>query len=454
MLGVSGNAGNSIVDVTHSRMAPASADVSMTSSRMALPGIAGAIKRAYSSTDLLQTFYRPECRRTSEPESVMQWPAGVSATDAEAGCATDVGLRQNPAALFDQIDACIAALRQHSQQGLQCRLWRDGISLAVCVVLMGLMGRALGQRNDTEHDDFSALNHLTDNVYLDASTIVLEWCKSLVTSSLSYPTLRRHHLVDERIRRMSACTLLLDAALALPPAAGRARGCRYQVVRYAEKARSAATVFTLFNTALPLLRGGLWALEQLGQGSTFACWRGLARLAQSGSDSLRAMCSGLGTIARDRLFHLELEQLQSRLNQCRSQCQNVADNLTEHVTDLPLHTNLGWLLSACSTPLLSRIAAQMSASSPLLAALSSRTIDSPQEWCRLLEEHQIPVFLADHNYLHCQEPEDAWGRRGAAATGYRWSAATMLRLPYRLTLELQHQLSRPVEALLKRAGTP
>jgi len=104
------------------------------------------------------------------------------------------------------------------------------------------------------------------------------------------------------------------------------------------------------------------------------------------------------------------------------------------------------LFSVCSTPLLSHIAA----SPPLIAEFKNTRITSPEALRKFLTHNQIAFVVAkDDKFLHNEAPENQWGER-LVKGAYQCTLSELLRAPYRLTLETQHQMSRPSESIVRR----
>lgn len=390
---------------------------------------AKAFLRAYGTTGPLQTFYAPEFRRAGVALKSSPHPAAEN-SEAEL----DV--------VFRHLDTFLDELKQTGDKGLTFRLWRDGISLATSVALLATMVSALTSQEEPGTGDFSAANNPVGSPAADWGLVLFEWSKALVTTSLSYPTLKRHHLVDEFVKRLTAGTALLSACLEdqseTSPLkhASQWETVKRSALQCAEKGRDVSTLFTLLNSALPVARGLLWSTEMMGGGATPASWRGLLRLVQSGSDSLRSVFSTIGTVSRNKLFGIELNQLKAALPALREQLRNCNP---EQV--LPQLQKMELLFSVCSTPLLSRIAG----SKDLISEFKNTDIASPDALQNFLKSWQIPV--ASHGaFLYGEAPENHWGERLVEGT-YKGTPGMAVRAPYRLTLETQHQMSRPSEGV-------
>ena len=392
-----------------------------------------AFKLACSTTGLGQTFYRPEFDRADSLLTHAQ--ALLDSTDQAMQTGTE-----DLDGVFHKLAAFTEELKQTASHGLRFRLWRDGISLVTSVMLLGSVVSALLSKEQRRDDDFSAANNPFGALAGDVGLVLLEGGKMLVTTSLSYATLKRHHMTDEFIKRMTVSITLLKACLedqrgsASVVASPLQRG----VLQCMEKGRDISTVFTLLNTTLSSVRGVLLGIELMGSSAGPASWRGLLRLVQNASDSLRAVFSTIGTAARTKLFSLELEQCQTALPVLRQQLHigNAA-----HV--LPQLKKMALLFSVCSTPLLTRIAA----SSTLITAFKNTELASLDGVQNFLEQAQIPFVVdGDGQFLHAQAPENRWGER--LVKGVHQSALSqVLRAPYRLALEAQYQMSKPSEAM-------
>jgi hypothetical protein len=399
---------------------------------------AKAFKCAYNTTGLSQNFYRPEFDRAG---SALKHAAPVDETAHQAKEIADPDMD----AVFSNFDAFLDELKQTGNKGLKFRLWRDGISLATSIALLATMASALMSQEERSAGDFSAANNPVGSPAADWGLVLLEWSKALVTTSLSYPTLKRHHLVDEFIKRATASAALLAACLEdQAPTSPVKNASQWDAVKRSalqctEKGRDVSTLFTLLNATLPVVRGLLWSTEMMGGGTTPASWRGLLRLVQNGSDSLRSVFSTIGTASRNKLFGIELDQLKTALPALREQLRNCNP---EQV--LPQLKKMELLFSVCSTPLLSRIAG----AKELIADFKKTDISSPDALENFLKSRQIPV--AGNGVFLCSEaPENHWGERLAEGT-YKGTLSMAVRAPYRLTLETQHQMSRPSEGLHDR----
>jgi hypothetical protein len=396
--------------------------------------------RARNTTGLFQTFYKQEFDRA---HAGLQYPSALDETPppGHAAKTSDPDID----AVFLTFDKFLDELKQTGDKGLKFRLWRDGISLVTGMALLAIMTNALMSQDECQADDFRAANSPIGSCAADWGLILCEWSKGLVTTSLSYPTLKRHHLVDEFVKRMTASAALLAACLenhaATSPMtnASRWEAVKWGALQCTEKGRDVSTLFTLLNSALPVARGLLWSAESAGGGATPASWRGLLRLAQNGSDSLRSVFSTIGTVSRNTLFGIELGQLKTALPALRAQLRLCnAKQVLQQLEKTEL------LFSHCSTPLLSRIAA----SKELLSDFIKDTeISSPDQLKRFFDNRKIPFTAAsDAPILYSEAPENHWGKRLADET-YKSTFSTTLRVPYRLTLEMQHQMGRPSEAM-------
>lgn len=390
---------------------------------------AKAFKFACNTTGLSQTFYRPEFDRA---DTALMHAAPLDET-------SDADLD----AVFQHLDTFLDELKQTGDHGLKFRLWRDGISLVTSVALLTTMASALMSQEERSAGDFSAANHPAGSLAADWSLALIEWGKALVTTSLSYPTLKRHHLVDEFVKRVTASAALLaacqedQATLSSVKNASQWDAVKRSALQCTEKGRDVSTLFTLLNATLPVARGLLWSTEMMGGGTTPASWRGLLRLVQSGSDGMRSVFSTIGTASRNKLFGSELDRLKTALPALREQFRHCNP---EHV--LPQLKKMELLFSVCSTPLLSRIAA----SKVLITDFKNAHIASPDALQTFLEHRQIPV-ATDGKLLYSKAPENHWGKHLAEGT-YKSTLGMALRAPYRLTLETQHQMSRPSEDIV------
>jgi hypothetical protein len=401
---------------------------------------ATTFNRACNTTGLSQTFYKREFDRA---DAAPQQPTVPDETPSrgQAAKTSDPDID----AVILAFDKFLDELKQTGDKGLNFRLWRDGISLVTAVALLAAMASALVPQDERPADDFRAANSPIGSCAADWALILCEWAKGLVTTSLSYPTLKRHHLVDEYVKRMTASANLLAACLknhaATSPVknASRWEKLKRGALHCTEKGRDVSTIFTLLNSALPVARGLLWSAESVGGGATVASWRGLLRLAQNGSDSLRSVFSTIGTVSRNTLFGIELDRLKTALPALREQLRHCD---AEQV--LPQLKKMELLFSHCSTPLLGRIAA----SNELLTRfIKDAEISSLDQLKRFFHANKIPfTATGDTSFLHSKAPENHWGKRLIDET-YTGTFRTTLRVPYRLTLETQHQMGKPWEAM-------
>jgi hypothetical protein len=111
---------------------------------------------------------------------------------------------------------------------------------------------------------------------------------------------------------------------------------------------------------------------------------------------------------------------------------------------MPQLKKMELLFSHCSTPLLGRIAA----SNELLTRfIKDAEISSLDQLKRFFHANKIPfTATGDTSFLHTKAPENHWGKRLIDET-YTGTFRTTLRVPYRLTLETQHQMGKPWEAM-------
>ena len=404
--------------------------------------LARALKSACSTTRLGQTFYQTEFDRAA---SALTNDGIIDANPIDGHARSD-----DPTQIFSKLTALLDELEQVGNRGLSFRLWRDGISLVSSVVLLGTVASSLLSRECQDGDDFSAANHPLGSLAGDIGLVALEGSKMLITTSLSYPTLKRHHLTDEFVKRIKTSVELLQACLddhsAGEPAPSRlpAHAMRRRALQCLEKGRDISTVFTLLNTTLSTIRAGLWTIETLANDSGSASWRGLLRLVQNVSDSTRAIFSSGGTFARNRLFSSDLAHCKSAISAMRHQV-----GFANAASVVPQLKKIELLLSQCSTPLLSRIAT----SEQLLKSCQQAKIDSPQQVQDFLTQSGIAFTVArgvgGADFLHDKPPENQWGRR-LVDGAYTCAPAQLARLPYRLTLGAQYQMSRLLELCAKR----
>lgn len=389
-----------------------------------------AFKRACSTTTVGQTFYRTEFDRAVNALTNM-------------GCIDDAHTdREDPEQIFSRLTRLLDELQQVGNKGLSFRLWRDGISLVSSVILLSTVASTLLSKESQGDGDFSAANHPFGNLAGDIGMVALEGSKMLITTSLSYPTLKRHHLTDEFVKRITTSVELLQACLDDHSAGESAHNrlpshpIRRRALQCMEKGRDISTVFTLLNTTLSTVRAMLWSIETLGNDASFASWRGLLRLVQNVSDSTRALFSSAGTFARNTLFSSDLERCKSAVPAMRSQLF--------HANSASLKSKLekiAILCSVCSTPLLCRIAK----SEQLFKSYQEAEINSEQDVQDFLRKAGIAFTVAhDGRFLHDKPPENQWGQRLVGGT-YTCAPAQLVRVPYRLALWAQYQLGRLAE---------
>jgi len=393
-------------------------------------GFAAAFKQACSTTVLGQTFYSPEFNRAQD---------ALRQIDALGEC-------RNADEAFRQLNAILDELKQTGKQGLKFRLWRDGISVLTSLTLMAIMASALQSQQERDSDDFSAANNPVGMLAADAGLVLLEGSKMLITTSLSYPTLKRHHLVDEFLKRITASVALLSACLdeqiGTVPAnsVSRWNAVKRCVLPYMEKGRDVSTAFTLFNTVSSPARGVLWSIETVN-GFNLGSVRGFLRMMQNASDSLRSIFSTIGSAARTTLFTDELDQFKATLSELGKQCEHAdAEQVLSQLKKMEL------LFTFCSTPLLSQIVASRS----VIANFKSASITSFNTLKGFLDEEKITLVVSsDRQFLHSEAPENSWGEK-LMQGAYKYRFSMVGRLPYRIVLEMQHQMSRALERIMRR----
>jgi uncharacterized membrane protein YgcG len=401
-----------------------------------------AFLRACSSTRLSQSFYRPEFVRTDAGG-----PQFVSTTcNARANPSNNPSNNpsDNPATadadatMTDAIESLLRGLQENGDTGLNVRLVRDLISLAASGGLLAAMGYALYSQDERARDDFTIANNPLGNPVLDWGMVLLEWSKAVITSSLSYPTLRRHHSVDEYVKRLELAMVLLRACVRGTRAAGteaartspmattasRSRAIGIGALRRLEKGRDFATPFTVINAVIPPVRGFLLCCELLGASAASGSWRGLLRVLQSTSDCVRSVGSTIGTGSRNRLFAAGLAQIEAELAQLHAECRDVRPDAGAIVQRL---AKAELLFACCST----RLLAKLCATGTCIAALldDAEPMTTPAALREFLEAQNIS-FVArpgDESFdelacdtLHDKTPENHWGER-LVESGYRMS---------------------------------
>ncbi|MBB3214812.1 hypothetical protein FHW67_004135 [Herbaspirillum sp. Sphag1AN] len=393
-----------------------------------------AFKAAFSTTQTGQTFYQAEYER-----------AAPALTDS--GTLSSISADQNLRQGFAEIIGVLEELQQSGKTGLRFRLWRDGISLVGSALLLGTVAAAFFSSEHQEDVDFSIANNPFGNLAGEVGLIVLEGSKVLLTTSLSYPTLKRHHLTDEFVKRITVCVELLQACLdehsAGEPAHSRlsSRPIRRRALQCMEKGRDISTVFTLINTTLTTVRLALLSIENLGSDAAPASWRGMLRLVQNVSDCTRAIFSTVGTFARNKLFGDDLTNCKMAIPAMRHGLSNA-----NAASVLPRLKKMERLFSLCSTPLLIQIAK----SAKLTRDYLNTPNESTQDVKDFLLRSGITYSAGDGgSFLHDKPPEDQWGQHFVDGA-YVCAPLQLARVPYRATLGWQYQMSRLAELLSRR----
>ncbi|MEJ0004070.1 MAG: hypothetical protein WDN30_11585 [Pararobbsia sp.] len=146
-------------------------------------------------------------------------------------------------------EANFEVLEMSSRNGTAIRMLRDTFSLAVSVPI--LVGVVMQIAAEAEAE----------------GTLVMcaELIKAPLTTSLSYQTISRHHMVDEYLKRTELGMKLIDTVLSrvsLPGHAGHrgfvaTRSTAHLCYQVGELARHASTLFTLVNYLVAPVRIGL-----------------------------------------------------------------------------------------------------------------------------------------------------------------------------------------------------
>lgn len=397
-------------------------------------GLSKAIKCAFSTVGEGQTFYQSEFNN-------------AAAALADAGMLRVSGVGESPEQTFSRINDFLEIVKQYGDKGWYVRVGRDVLSLGGSLLLVAMVLSKLLSPEHKNNTDFSAANHPLGNLAGDLGLVALEGSKMLLTTSLSYPTLMRHHFTDEIVKRVTTVVDLLQACLdehsAGEPAHSRlpSTPIRRRVLQCMEKGRDISTVFTLFNTTLSAVRATLWSIETLARDTAPASSRGLLRIVQNISDIVRAICSTVGTYGRKKMFAEDLTHCKSAVSAMRHQLrfENVA-------TILPRLQKIELLISVCSTPLLDQIAK----SNQRIKAYLNAPVHSLQDVQNFLQQSGIAYAVAsDGHFLHDRPPENKWGQRFVDGA-YQCALTQLARLPFRFALMGQCQLSRPAEYLFKR----
>ncbi|WP_191628765.1 hypothetical protein [Pandoraea terrae] len=397
-----------------------------------------------ATTTTSQHFYAPEFARALRREPALgdAMPAGTPSRHALGAFTTAVEMSAAANAVAE-IDAFLSALQGPADAGWRFRLGRDMLSLVGNAAILTMIGQRFLRDAAGECVDVGTANTPFGTPWADWLLLSLEGVKGGITQMLGYPTLIRHHAVDEYIKRLDAGTRLLEAAMR-PQGDVRAGGSGRAWLAACERLREVATGFTLANTCVPPARLVLWISQWTDAGgaagheshhsAAFEFHRGWLRLAGLSLDSLRAITSLAGTAARTALFKCDAQAVRRRLMEL---VRMAGDDNANVPASVPLRlAQVAALVECCDTALLSAIDRHEVLREALFGAAKLSAEDIMAQ-CKAHGVQCAPKRTDGRLRLCCQAAESAWGKRWRNGA-WRWAGATGVRIAYRLLLSYQH----------------
>ena len=268
-----------------------------------------------NSTQTSQTFYETEFLRAYKAKKI-----------AFQQYLLDGGMS------LDALQKNMQSLEAMGNDGLRFRTARDGISILFSLMVIVPIGIQLADNN---FQNFNVALHPTNNAVADSVLTGLEILKAILTTSLTYRTLKNHHAVDEFLERLRAGTDLIKALidyLAPPIAEAKSSFCidsiPKNIIEIGSALRHASTIFTVFNYLVAPARVALWTYDKTNLSEDAehdGGLRGGLRFAASTSDITRAALSLVGTYSRNKTFEIENSLLQQDIQKLMERLQCVVE---------------------------------------------------------------------------------------------------------------------------------